>query len=48
MPLMGKLRPPIGTFLYLDTREMGLVMESPENCDKARPRVLLLKNEGQG
>ena len=44
---MGKLRPPIGTFLYLDTGEMGLVMDSPEN-GKARPKVVLLKDDGQG
>ena len=45
---MGKLRPPIGTFLYLDTGEMGLVMDSPENGDKARPKIVLLKDDGQG
>ena len=39
---------PIGTFLYLDTGEMGLVMDSPENGDKARPKVVLLKDDGQG
>jgi len=38
---------PVGTFLYLDTGEMGLVMESPENGDKARPKLLLMKDEGQ-
>jgi HD-GYP domain-containing protein (c-di-GMP phosphodiesterase class II) len=39
---------PIGTFLYLDTGEMGLVKESPENGDKARPKVVLLKGNRQG
>jgi HD-GYP domain-containing protein (c-di-GMP phosphodiesterase class II) len=39
---------PIGTFLHLDTGEMGLVKESPENGDKARPKVVLLKGDGQG
>ena len=47
MPRMGKLMPPIGTVLYLDTGEMGLVMDSPENYDKARPKVVLLKDDGQ-
>ncbi|MES0447838.1 MAG: hypothetical protein ABUJ92_14995, partial [Desulfobacterales bacterium] len=31
-----------------DTGEMGLVMDSPENGDKARPKVVLLKDDGQG
>jgi hypothetical protein len=39
---------PIGTFLYLDTGEMGIVIESPKNGDKARPKVVLLKNDGHG
>jgi HD-GYP domain-containing protein (c-di-GMP phosphodiesterase class II) len=39
---------PVGTFLYLDTGEKGLVMAPPQNGDKARPKVLLLKDDRQG
>jgi HD-GYP domain-containing protein (c-di-GMP phosphodiesterase class II) len=39
---------PIGTFLYLDTGEIGIVVESSKNGDKARPKILLLKDDGQG
>lgn len=38
---------PVGSFLYLDTGEKGLVTECPENGDKTRPKLLLLKDEGQ-
>jgi HD-GYP domain-containing protein (c-di-GMP phosphodiesterase class II) len=39
---------PVGTLLKLDTDELGLVIESPEDSDKARPRVVLLLSDDQG
>ena len=39
---------PIGSLLELDTGELGLVMDSGEKTDGARPMVLLLAADGQG
>jgi HD-GYP domain-containing protein (c-di-GMP phosphodiesterase class II) len=39
---------PVGTLLQLDTEEMGLVLDSPEDSDRTRPRVRLLVADGQG
>lgn len=39
---------PIGTLLYLDTGEMGLVVGSPDNGDNSRPKVVLLKIDDKG
>lgn len=39
---------PVGTLLQLDTEEMGLVMDSPEDSDRSRPLVVLLVADGQG
>lgn len=34
---------PIGTLLFLDTREVGLVRETPEGAESGRPLVILLR-----
>jgi len=39
---------PIGSLLELDTGELGLVMDSGEKIDGARPMVVLLVADGQG
>jgi HD-GYP domain-containing protein (c-di-GMP phosphodiesterase class II) len=39
---------PVGTLVRLDTGPMGLVMETPEDGDRTRPRVMLLIPDGQG
>ncbi|MDR1921601.1 MAG: HD domain-containing protein, partial [Candidatus Adiutrix sp.] len=39
---------PVGTLVLLDTRELGLVMETPENADYKRPLVRLLLRDGEG
>ena len=39
---------PVGTLLELDTGEMGLVMEAPEDAMKERPMVLILVPDGKG
>ncbi len=39
---------PVGTLVQLDTGAMGLVMETPEDTDRTRPRVMLLVSDGQG
>ena len=38
---------PVGTLLELDTGETGLVMETPEDTLKDRPRVLILVSDGE-
>jgi len=38
---------PIGTLLFLDTKEVGLVMETPEGAEFGRPLVVLLR-QGEG
>lgn len=37
---------PVGSFLFLDTGEFGLVAEVPEGTELGRPFVVLLKREG--
>ena len=39
---------PVGTLLKLDTGEMGLVMDTPGETMKERPRVLMLAPTGRG
>ncbi len=39
---------PVGTLLLLDTGEMGLVAGAAENGEVGRPRVVLLKETGNG
>ncbi len=39
---------PIGSLLELDTGELGLVMDTEEKIDGARPMVMLLAEGGQG
>jgi HD-GYP domain-containing protein (c-di-GMP phosphodiesterase class II) len=39
---------PVGTLLELNTGEMGLVMECPEDSLDSFPKVLLLEKDGQG
>ncbi len=39
---------PVGTLLELDSGELGLVMEPPEQSDGSLPRILLLEHDGQG
>ena len=39
---------PVGTLLELDTGEIGLVMETPEEAMKERPMVLILAPDGKG
>jgi HD-GYP domain-containing protein (c-di-GMP phosphodiesterase class II) len=34
---------PVGTLLFLDTREVGLVLETPEGAENSRPRIILLQ-----
>ena len=34
---------PIGTLLFLDTREVGLVLETPGGAEFGRPLVILLR-----
>ncbi|MDY6853358.1 MAG: HD-GYP domain-containing protein [Thermodesulfobacteriota bacterium] len=41
-------RYPMGTLLKLDTGELALVVESPQESDKTRPRVVLLSPDGKG
>jgi HD-GYP domain-containing protein (c-di-GMP phosphodiesterase class II) len=38
---------PVGTLLQLDTGQMCLVMDPPEDDDRTRPRVVLLDADGQ-
>jgi hypothetical protein len=33
---------PVGSFLIMDTKEVGLAVETPENAEAARPIVCLL------
>jgi hypothetical protein len=39
---------PVGTLLLLDTGEMGLVAGAEEDGEVGRPRVVLLKKNGNG
>ena len=39
---------PVGTLLELDTREIGLVIDTPEEGDRTRPRIMLLSANGKG
>lgn len=39
---------PVGTVLQLDTKELGLVMDTPKEGDPTRPRVMLLVDDKQG
>ena len=39
---------PVGTLLELDSGEMGLAMETPEDAMQDRPIVLLLVSDGKG
>jgi HD-GYP domain-containing protein (c-di-GMP phosphodiesterase class II) len=39
---------PIGTLLELDTQELGLVTNTPEDGEPARPRIVLLSSDGKG
>lgn len=39
---------PVGTLLLLDTGEMCLVMEKPEDAEPGRPTVVLLTDDGKG
>ncbi len=39
---------PVGTILKLDTGELGLVVDYPNEDERARPEVLLLEDDGQG
>ncbi|OQY03387.1 MAG: hypothetical protein B6I22_11775 [Desulfobacteraceae bacterium 4572_123] len=39
---------PVGTVLKLDSGELGLVMETPAEFDKARPKVILLEAAENG
>ncbi|PKN03881.1 MAG: hypothetical protein CVU74_09760 [Deltaproteobacteria bacterium HGW-Deltaproteobacteria-9] len=39
---------PVGTLLLLDTGEMGLVMGAPGDTEVGRPRIVLLKEVGNG
>jgi len=38
---------PVGTLVELDTGEMGLVIETPEETMKERPRILVLVSDGK-
>ena len=38
---------PVGTLLFLDTREVGLTMETPERGEPSRPLVCLLFRAGE-
>ena len=39
---------PVGTLLELDSGEMGLAMETPEDAMQDRPIVLILVSDGKG
>lgn len=39
---------PVGTVLKLDSGELGLVVDYPNESEKTRPQVLLLVDDGQG
>jgi len=39
---------PVGTVLKLDSDELALVMETPAEFDKARPKVMLLNVDSKG
>jgi HD-GYP domain-containing protein (c-di-GMP phosphodiesterase class II) len=39
---------PVGTLLILDSAEMGMVVEAPEDGDRTRPKIILLHSGGQG
>jgi HD-GYP domain-containing protein (c-di-GMP phosphodiesterase class II) len=38
---------PVGTLVLLDTGEKGIVVDSPDNIDRTRPKVVLLVPDGQ-
>jgi HD-GYP domain len=38
---------PVGTLLFLDTREVGLTLETPEGAESGRPLVVLLRQGGE-
>jgi HD-GYP domain-containing protein (c-di-GMP phosphodiesterase class II) len=39
---------PVGTLLELDTGEIGLVINNPEEGDRTRPRIMLISSNGKG
>jgi hypothetical protein len=39
---------PVGTVLKLDSGELGLVVDYPNESERTRPQVLLLVDDGQG
>lgn len=39
---------PVGSFVELDSGEIGLVMEYPDELDKTRPLIMLLVDDGKG
>ena len=39
---------PVGTLLKLDSGELGLVLDYPDESERARPQILLLEDDGEG